>query len=151
MRAPDLSALWRSSIGFDRMLDVIDDSFRGPDEGNYPPHDIEKTGEDKYRISLAVAGYTPDDVTITAEQNVLTVEGRKVDKADQEFLYRGISQRPFRLVFNLADFVEVKRASFENGLLRIELERQVPEALKPRRIPITAGAITPQIQHQDAA
>jgi molecular chaperone IbpA len=116
-----------------------------------PPHDIEKTGEDKYRISLAVAGYTPDDVTITAEQNVLTVEGRKVDKADQEFLYRGISQRPFRLVFNLADFVEVKRASFENGLLRIELERQVPEALKPRRIPITAGAITPQIQHQDAA
>ena len=151
MRAPDLSALWRSSIGFDRMLDVIDDSFRGPDEGNYPPHDIEKTGEDKYRISLAVAGYTPDDVTITAEQNVLTVEGRKVDKADQEFLYRGISQRPFRLVFNLADFVEVKRASFENGLLRIELERQVPEALKPRRIPITAGAVTPQIQHQDAA
>jgi molecular chaperone IbpA len=150
MRTPDLSTLWRSSVGFDRMLDVIDDTFRGTDDESYPPYDIEKVGEDKYRISLAVAGYSPDEIAITAEQNLLTVEGRKTDKGDREYLYRGISQRPFRHVFNLADFVEVKGASFENGLLQIDLERQVPEAMKPRRIPIASDTAA-RIEERKAA
>jgi molecular chaperone IbpA len=150
MRGPDLSALWRSSVGFDRMLGVIDDSFREEKE-NYPPHDIEKTGEDKYRISLAVAGYTRDAIAITAEHNILTIEARKPDEGDSEYLYRGISRPAFRLVFNLADFVEVKQALFENGLLQIELERQVPEAMKPRRIPIGGATITDRAQQRDAA
>ena len=151
MKNPDLSALWRSSVGFDRMLDVIDDAFRWTDEENDPPYDIEKTGDDKYRISLAVAGYSPDEIAVTAEQNVLTVEGRKADKEDREYLYRGISQRPFRHVFNLADFVEVRKASFESGLLQIDLERQVPETMKPRRVPISAGNAPAQIQGKKAA
>ncbi len=151
MKAPDLSALWRSSVGFDRMLDIIDDSFRETGEENYPPYDIEKAGEDRYRISLAVAGYSPDEIAITAEQNVLTVEGRKTDKGDREYLYRGITQRPFRHVFDLADFVEVKGASFENGLLQIDLDRQVPEAMKPRRIAINAGSGAARLEERKAA
>jgi len=150
MRGPDLSALRRSSVGFDRMLGVIDDSFR-EDEESYPPHDIEKTDEDKYRISLAVAGYTRDAIAITAEHNILTIEARKPDEGDSKYLYRGIPRPAFRLVFNLADFVEVKQAALENGLLQIDLERQVPEAMKPRRIPIGAKGITDRSQQRDAA
>ncbi len=150
MRAPDLSTLWRSSIGFDRMLDVIDDAFRETDDESYPPYDIEKIGEENYRISFAVAGYSPDEIAITAEQNILMVEGRKADKENGECLYRGIARRPFRHVFNLADFVEVKGASFENGLLQIDLERRVPEAMKPRRIPIASNAAA-RIEERKAA
>jgi molecular chaperone IbpA len=109
-------------------------------EENYPPYNIERTGEDGYLISLAVAGFAPDDVTITAEQNILTIEGRKTEKGDHEYLHQGISARPFRRVFRLADYVEVKEASFENGLLTIHLIREVPEAMRPRRIPIAGGS-----------
>ena len=152
MRTLDPNVLWRSTVGFDRLFNLLDDSARWVGEDNYPPYNIERTGEDQYRISLALAGFSPDEVTITAEQNVLTVEGRKTDKADQQYLYRGISSRPFRRVFNLADYVQVKGASFESGLLKIELVREVPEAMKPRRIEIgTAASSSHQIAQKKAA
>src|SRR5436305_5609348 len=147
----DLTPLWRSTVGFDRLLDLFDDSMQWSGEENYPPYNIERTGEDQYRISLALAGFTPDDVTITAEQNVLRVEGRKSGKGDHEYLYQGISARPFRRVFNLADYVQVKAASFEGGLLKIDLVREVPEAMKPRRIKINAGKDNQQLEHKKAA
>jgi molecular chaperone IbpA len=147
----DLTPLWRSTVGFDRLLDLADDAqWSGAD--HYPPYDIERTGEDQYRISLALAGFTPDDVTITAEQNVLKIEGRKTGKRDHQYLYQGISARPFRRVFNLAEYVQVKGASFESGLLKIELAREVPESMKPRRIAIGgAGNDNRQIEQQSAA
>lgn len=152
MRTYDLTPLWRSTVGFDRLFDLVDNPVRWSGEHNYPPYDIERTGEDHYRISLAVAGFTPDDITITAEQSTLTVEGRKVENGEHEYLYQGISARPFRRVFNLADCVEVKGASFESGLLKIELVREVPEVMKPRKIAIgTAGNDTQQIEHKSAA
>jgi molecular chaperone IbpA len=148
----DLNSLWRSSIGFDRVFDLIDESARWAGEGNYPPYNIERTGEDHYQISLALAGFTPEEVSITAEQNVLTVEGRKVEKDQQrEYLYRGISDRPFRRVFNLADYVEVKGASFDGGLLKIDLVRELPEAMKPRQITISASNDRRPVEHRLAA
>jgi molecular chaperone IbpA len=152
MRNLDLNSLWRSSVGFDRLVDLIDETTRWTgDDGNYPPYNIERTDEDHYQISLALAGFTPEDVSITAEQNVLTVEGRKDEKAEHQYLYQGISARPFRRLFKLADYVEVKGASFEGGLLRIDLVREVPEAMKPRRITIHAANDTKQIERKQAA
>jgi molecular chaperone IbpA len=151
MRTLDLAPLWRSTVGFDRLLDLIDESARWVGEDNYPPYNIERTGEDHYQISLALAGFTPEDVTITAEQNVLTVEGRKAEKGEHQYLYQGISARPFRRVFNLADYVEVKGASFDGGLLKIALVREVPDAMKPRRIAIDAGNENQKLEHKKAA
>lgn len=154
MRNLDLSPLWRSTVGYDRVFDLLDDSLRWAGDDNYPPYNIERSGEDHYQISLALAGFMPDEITITAEQNMLTVEGRKADKGDHQYLHQGISARPFRRVFNLADFVEVKTAAFENGLLKIELVREVPEAMKPRRIEISSGTAakgSQQITRKQAA
>jgi molecular chaperone IbpA len=151
MRNFDPTPLWRSTVGFDRLFNLLDESARWTGEDNYPPYNIERTGEDHYWISLALAGFNPDEVTITAEQNVLTVEGHKSEKTDHQYLYRGISARPFRRVFNLADYVEVKGASFEGGLLKIELVREVPEAMKPRRIAINGGHDNQTIEHKKAA
>jgi molecular chaperone IbpA len=138
MRTFDPTPLWRSTIGFDRVFDLLDQSTHWAAEDNYPPYNIERTSEDHYRISLALAGFSPDEITITAEQNVLTVEGAKAQKPETEYLYQGISGRPFRRVFNLADYVQVHGASFQDGLLKIDLVREVPEAMKPRRIAIGA-------------
>jgi molecular chaperone IbpA len=151
MRTLDLAPLWRSTIGFDRLFDLIDESARWVGEDHYPPYNIERTGEDHYQISLALAGFNPEEITITAEQNVLTVEGHKAEKGEHQYLYQGISARPFRRVFNLADYVQVKGASFDSGLLKIELVREVPEAMKPRRIAINAGNENQQIEHKKAA
>jgi molecular chaperone IbpA len=153
MRDFDLTPVWRSTIGFDRLFDLIDDTRRLQGEDNYPPYDIARVGEDHYRISLALAGFKPDEITVTAEQNMLTVEGRKAENGDHEYLFQGISGRPFRRQFSLADYVEVIGASFENGLLQIELMRQLPEAIKPRRIAIDAGVSSDhqQIEHSQAA
>jgi molecular chaperone IbpA len=151
MRTFDPTPLWRSTIGFDRLFDLIDQSARLTAEDGYPPYNIERTGEDQYRISLALAGFAADEVTITAEQNVLTVEGSKPQNTQAEYLYQGISARPFRRVFNLADHVQVQGAAFENGLLKIELVREVPEAMKPRRIPIGTGARPATIEQKKAA
>jgi molecular chaperone IbpA len=139
MRDFDLTPIWRSTVGFDRLVDLIDDSLRLAGEDNYPPYNIARTGEDNYRISLALAGFKPEEITVTAEQNMLTVEGRKAEKDDREYLYQGISGRPFRRQFNLADYVEVKGASFEDGLLQVDLVRELPEAMKPRRIAVKSG------------
>jgi len=140
MRTYNFAPLWRSTIGFDRLFDLLDESQHRT-EDNYPPYNIERLGEDRYQISLALAGFAPDEIAVTAEQNVLTVEGRKSDKDQRDYLYQGISARQFKRQFNLADYVQVKTASFDNGLLRVELVREIPEAMKPRRIAI--GAVTP--------
>jgi molecular chaperone IbpA len=135
MRTYDFSPLWRSTIGFDRLFDLAESAQRAT-EDNYPPYNIERLGEDSYHISLAVAGFSPDEISITAEQNVITIEGNKPEKSERQFLYRGISTRHFKRQFNLADYVQVKNAAFDNGLLKIELVREIPEAMKPRRIAI---------------
>ncbi len=149
MRTFDPTPFWRSTVGFDRLFDLMDQS-REWAEDHYPPYNIERTGEDHYAITLALAGFAPDEVTITAEQNVLTVEGNKSQKSNGEYLYQGISARPFRRVFNLADFVQVKGASFEQGLLKIELVRELPEAMKPRKIAIN-GTSPRTIEQKKAA
>ena len=138
MRAYDFSPLFRSTIGFDRLFDLAESAQRTT-EDTFPHYNIERLDEDRYRIVLAVAGFSPDEIAITAEQNVVTIEGDKADKTEREFLYRGISTRRFKRQFNLADYVQVKGASFENGLLQIELVREIPEAMKPRRIAITGA------------
>jgi molecular chaperone IbpA len=151
MRTFDPTPLWRSTVGFDRLFDLIDQSSQWTSEDNYPPYNIERASEDHYQIVLALAGFTADDVTITAEQNVLTVEGRKAEKGDHQYLHQGIAWRPFRRVFNLADYVQVKGASFEGGLLKIDLVRELPEAMKPRRIAIGVSNDNRQVEHQKAA
>ena len=150
MRTYDFAPLWRSTIGFDRLFDLLDETQRAT-EDNYPPYNIERLGEDRYQISLALAGFSPDEIAITAEQNVLTVEGRKADKEQHEYIYQGISARPFKRQFNLADYVQVKSASFDNGLLRIELVREIPEAMKPRRIAIGGVTQPATIEQKKAA
>lgn len=140
MRTYDFSPLWRSTIGFDRLFDLAESAQRAS-EDNYPPYNIERLGDDRYQISLAVAGFSPDEISITAEQNVVTIEGKKPDRAEREFLYRGISTRAFRRQFNLADYVQVRSASFDNGLLMIELVREIPEAMKLRQIAINGSNV----------
>jgi molecular chaperone IbpA len=147
----DFAPLWRSTIGFDHLADLVDSSLRHAGEDNYPPYNIERSGEDHYRISLAVAGFGVNDITVTAEQNALTIEGRKPEGNAREYLYQGIAARPFRRVFNLADHVQVKQASFRDGLLVIDLVREVPEAMKPRRIQIGTASPSPQIEQKKAA
>ena len=109
--------------------DLVDAVQHGGTEDNYPPCNVERLSEDRYQISLAVAGFSPDEIAITAEQSVLTVEGRKAEKHQREFLYQGISSRPLKRQFSLADYVQVKGAAFDNGLLQIELVREIPEAM----------------------
>ena len=135
MRSYDFSPLWRSTIGFDRLFDLAESAQRAT-EDHYPPYNIERLGDDRYQISLAVAGFSPDEISVTAEQNVVTIEGNKPEKTEREYLYRGISTRAFKRQFNLADYVQVKNAAFDNGLLKIELVQEIPEAMKPRRISI---------------
>ena len=151
MRTFDPTPFWRSTVGFDRLFDMLDQTAQYQANETYPPYNIERADDDHYRITLALAGFSPDEINITAEQNVLTVEGSKTQKPETEYLYQGISARPFRRVFNLAEYVQVKNASFENGLLKIELEREVPEAMKPRRIAINGGTSKPTIEQTKAA
>ncbi len=153
MRTVDFAPLWRSTIGFDRFFDLVE-STQGATEDTYPPYNIERSGEDQFQISLALAGFGPDDIAITAEQNVLTVEGaKKISNDQRELLYRGISNRPFKRQFSLADYVQVRGASFDNGLLKIELVREIPEAMKPRRIAINGqpSATVQKIETAQAA
>ena len=132
----DMAPFARSSIGFDRLLDQLETLADHEPSDSYPPYNIEKLGEDRYRVALAVAGFHDEEISITVEENQLTVAGRKNEAQGQEMLYRGIAHRPFIRRFSLADFVVVKDAKLANGLLTIELERQLPEAMKPRRIAI---------------
>ncbi len=149
MRSYDFAPFWRSTIGFDRLFDLVETAQRAG-EDNYPPYNIERLAEDRYQIALAVAGFAPEEISVTAEQNAVTIEGGKSDKTEREYLYRGISARPFKRQFNLADYVQVKSAAFDNGLLRIELVREVPEAMKPRRISIGGGLPSGNVQQLEA-
>jgi molecular chaperone IbpA len=135
----DLSPLFRSSIGFDRMLNALETASRVETIDNWPPYDIVKSGEDDYRINMAVAGFGQDELTITQEQNMLMVSGQKADEDSGEYLHRGIAGRAFQRRFELADHVKVVGANLVNGLLTIDLKREVPEEMKPRRIEIASS------------
>jgi molecular chaperone IbpA len=130
---------WRSSVGFDRILELLEDSLRYQPENNYPPYNIMRTGENSYRITLAAAGFKPDQISVTVQQNTLIVTGKESQNPDRDYLHRGIAARPFERRFGLADFVEVKGATFEDGLLQIELQLELPEAMKPKRIEVRSG------------
>lgn len=135
----DFTPYRRSTVGFDRLFNLLEAGAREDD--GYPPFDILKDGEDSYRITLAVAGFRPEDIEVVAQQNLLTVTGKRAeDDGKGEYLHRGIAARAFERVFQLADFVLVKNATLENGLLHVDLVREIPEAKKPRQIPISAGA-----------
>jgi molecular chaperone IbpA len=149
MRTYDFSPLFRSTIGFDRLFDLVETAQRATEEA-YPPYNIERLADDHYQISLAIAGFSPDEVSITAEQNVVTIEGSKAERAEREFLYRGISTRQFKRQFSLADYVQVKGATFDNGLLKIELVREIPEAMKPRRISIDGASAAGNVHQIEA-
>jgi molecular chaperone IbpA len=137
----DFSPLFRSTIGFDRMAQLLESALDVEDVGTgYPPYNIEKSGDDKYRITLAVAGFTADEIDVQVKENALTVSGRKADaQSDRQYLHRGIAARDFRRVFQLTDYVKVVGANLDNGLLHIDLVREVPEEMKPRKIEIGAG------------
>ena len=140
MRTYDFSPLFRSSVGFDRLQKMMDNALRESEgAASYPPYDIEALSEDAYRITMAVAGFSQDDLSITSENNTLRVVGdvnREDDEQERVFLHHGIAGRAFERRFQLADHIKVRGADLENGLLHIELEREVPEALKPRTIKI---------------
>jgi molecular chaperone IbpA len=152
----NLDPFWRSSVGFDRILDLMDESLRFQPENSYPPYNILRTGENSYRISLAVAGFKPDQISVTVQQNTLIITGRENQKTEHDYMHRGIAARDFERRFSLADFVEVKEATFEDGLLQIDLVREVPEAMKPKRIEIRSGKVlqdnkSKTIEHMRAA
>lgn len=145
MRNLDFTPLYRSSVGFDHFADMIDRAFTGDvSKPTYPPYNIEKTAEDAYRISVAIAGFSEDDLTIETRDNQLLVSARKADEPNDEsktFLHRGIAQRSFEKRFQLADHVIVTGASVEHGMLHVDLTREMPEALKPRRIEIAGSKV----------
>jgi molecular chaperone IbpA len=141
----DFTPYRRSAIGFDRLFDVLETAARQGNADNYPPFDIERSGEDSYRITLAVAGFKPDEIDMTAQQNLLVVTGQKADADDsRNYVHRGIAARSFERKFELADYVHVNGASLDNGLLTIDLVREVPEAMRPRKIAI--GGQTPVLE-----
>jgi len=143
----DFAPLYRSTIGFDRLLDTFGRQLDANAAPGWPPYDIERVSEDANRISLAVAGFAPDEIELIQKENELTVTGRKNAKDETtQYLHRGIANRAFKQTFNLAEHVKVVDASQDNGLLIISLKREVPEALKPRRIEITGGSAQPATQ-----
>ena len=143
MRTYDFTPLYRSAVGFDRLAGLLESAARTSQENGWPPYNIETTGENAYRIEIAVAGFKPDELNIEVKENLLTVTGRKTANDDggeqRNFLHRGLAERDFERRFQLADYVVVKAADLINGLLSIDLERELPEALKPRRIEIGTG------------
>jgi molecular chaperone IbpA len=148
----DFSPLFRSTIGFDRLMRLADTATR-VDAGNaYPPYNIETTGENAYRLTMAVAGFSPDELDITVKENALLISGRsKKEDEDKEYLYRGIARRAFERRFQLADHIKVAGASLDNGLLHVDLVREIPEAMKPRKIEISAAGNGPKTIDQKAA
>ena len=141
MRSMDFTPYRRSTVGFDRLFDFLE-SARAEPSDNYPPYDIEKLGDDRYRITLAVAGFGSGDIDITARQNMLVVVGRKAENRNKDgnFLHMGIATRAFERRFELADFVRVEAADMKDGLLAIDLVREIPDAMKPRKISINGAA-----------
>ena len=142
MRSFDFTPYRRSTVGFDRLFDFLESTARAETADNYPPYDIERIGEDSYRITLAVAGFREDEIDVTARQNLLIVTGRKTETRNKEgnYLHMGIATRAFERRFVLADFVRVEAAELRDGLLSIELVREIPEMMKPRKIAINGAA-----------
>jgi molecular chaperone IbpA len=157
MRTFDLTPLYRSTVGFDRLFSMLDQGSGFDAAPGYPPYNIERTGENDYRITVAVAGFGENELSIEAKENTLTIRGEKQDKQEKtgEVIYQGIAARAFERVFQLADFVVVKGAALENGLLHVDLLREIPEAKKPRTIPIgkngAAKAEKPKVIDAQAA
>ena len=140
MNALDFSPLFRTAIGFDRLAHALESAHR-TDGNGYPPYNIELTGEDRYRITMAVAGFSPAEIDIETQDNMLKVSGKKTtDVADRKYLHRGIANRNFERSYQLADYVRVKGAELKDGLLHIDLAREVPESMKPRRIEIRSDS-----------
>lgn len=156
MRQFDLTPFRRSTIGFDRLFDLLESSARQAQTENYPPFNLERIAEDRYRITIAVAGFRSDEIDVTAQQNLLIVTGRKTETNENRegtMLHLGIANRSFERRFELADFVRVENANLSDGLLVIELVREVPEAMKPRKIAVSTGAAAEQptpIEHRAA-
>ena len=148
----DFSPYRRSTVGFDRLFDLLEKQARNNAGDNYPPFNIERRGDDEYRITLAVAGFRPGDIDITAQQNLLVVHGRKRDEseADGEMLHVGIANRGFERRFELADFVRVQNARLEDGLLAIDLVREVPEAMKPKKIAVNGQKTLEVVRGEDS-
>ncbi len=138
MRSIDYSPLYRSTVGFDRLFSLLDNMAKPESAPTYPPYNIERTGDDSYRITMAVAGFSEADLSLESKENTLTIKAEKTEETEgtSEVLFRGIAARSFERRFQLADYVEVKEASLENGLLHIDLVREIPEAMKPRKIKI---------------
>jgi len=151
MRTFDLAPLYRSTVGFDRLFSMLDGGFDAAP--GYPPYNIERTGENDYRITVAVAGFGENELSIEAKENTLTIKGAKEAKQEDksEVLHQGIAARAFERVFQLADHVQVKAAKLENGLLHVDLVREIPEAKKPRQIPIGNGQVKAQVIDTKAA
>ncbi len=153
MRQFDLTPFYRSTVGFDRLFSLLD-QVNGDGSPGYPPYNIERTGENNFRITVAVSGFSQNEISIVAKENTLTIKGEKVaneNSQNTEVLYRGIASRAFERQFQLADFVQVKNATLENGLLHVDLVREIPEAKKPRQIPIGTAAPAPQVTEDKAA
>ncbi|MFN2286793.1 MAG: Hsp20 family protein [Chromatocurvus sp.] len=147
----DFSPLYHSAIGFDRMASLLDNVARDS-KPSFPPYNIELVEENRYRITMAVAGFSEDELEITSEQNTLVITGRQESgNTDANFLYQGIAARNFERKFQLAEHVRVNGARLENGLLHVELEREIPEAMKPRRISIDGGRNSEMLEQQNAA
>ena len=139
----DFAPFRRSTVGFDRLFDMLENSSMGGNGENYPPFDLKKSGDNEYCIELAVAGFKPEEIDITAQQNVLIVTGRKNEESSEkgsDYIYRGIANRSFERRFALADHIQVRAADMKDGLLSIELVREIPEAMKPKKIEIGGGA-----------
>ena len=135
----DFTPFRRSTVGFDRLFDLLENGLTSQATDNYPPFDLVSDGADRYRINMAVAGFRPDEIEVTAEQNLLVVTGRKADSEEGRYIHRGIAARDFERRFGLADHVQVKNAELKDGMLAIELVREIPEAMKPRKVSIGAA------------
>lgn len=146
----DFTPYRRSSIGFDRLFDQLEKTSRAEQADGYPPYDVEQRGEDAYRISLAVAGFAREEIDITSKPNLLVVTGRRNEDSERSYLHRGIATRAFERQFQLADYVQVTGASLNNGLLEVDLKREVPEAVKPRKIEIGDGPGTQRLESEDS-
>lgn len=144
----DLSPFRRATVGFDRLFDMLENGITNQTADNYPPFDLEQHGDDRYRITLAVAGFRPDEIDITSQQNLLIVSGRKGDQDDRSYVHRGIAARSFERRFVLGDYVQVRSANLRDGLLSIELLREIPEEMKPRRIEIRGAGGQSQLSDQ---
>lgn len=144
----DLSPFRRATVGFDRLFDMLESGIPNQTADNYPPFDLEQQSPDRYRITLAVAGFSPDEIEITSQQNLLIVSGRKNDQDGRSYVHRGIAARSFERRFVLGDYVQVRGADLRDGLLSIELAREIPEEMKPRRIEIRGAEGQSQLSDQ---